>query len=160
MNEKIQIFLGYVSLQDGCPYVWGGKGETVLLDDEKLHRHGFGVNVFDCSGLVTRALREADGPDWRATRWANALCFGQRDGKGGWAIRPLETVETPEPGDLVFYGTPDHSSHVEVVMQDGRYFGAIGGHKGFTAPNAEKARVRYRLTARPDLIGFRRNPLR
>ncbi|WP_225888986.1 NlpC/P60 family protein [Myxococcus xanthus] len=39
-----------------APYRWGGKGER----DPST-----GQRVFDCSGLVTWALREVGGPDWR-----------------------------------------------------------------------------------------------
>jgi murein DD-endopeptidase len=144
---SIQAFLGYVSLQDGAPYVWGGK-ETHVFVDGALHRHAFGFNVFDCSGLVTCGIKAAGGKDMRASHSANVM----------WA--EWDEVEKPEAGDLVFYGMGSTATHVEVVMPDGRYFGALNGSRHTVIPNPEKARVRYRLTARPDLIGFRRNPLR
>lgn len=160
MSDKLQLFLGYVELQAGCPYVWGGKGEA-LWTKSGLHRHTFGGNVFDCSGLVTRGLKEAGGPDWRLMRGADSMWNGtKRSDSPGWMYEPLERTTTPLAGDLVFYGGPNKSTHVEVVMPDGRYFGAIGGDQHTVVPNALKARVRYRNTPRKDLLGFAVNPLR
>ncbi|WP_434301741.1 NlpC/P60 family protein [Corallococcus exiguus] len=38
------------------PYRWGAKGQRVPAD---------GPRLFDCSGLVTWALNQVGGPDWR-----------------------------------------------------------------------------------------------
>lgn len=159
MLPALAIFLGYVESQDGSPYVWGGKGEA-LWTKSGLHRHAFGLNVFDCSGLVTRALKEAGGPDWRLMRGADSLFNGTKRTDGTWMYQPLPRTKTPEAGDLVFYGSPNRSSHVEVLMPDGRYFGAMNGDQNTVVPNALKARVRYRTAPRKDLLGFAVNPLR
>lgn len=146
-EDPVKVFLGYLELQEGAPYIWGGRGETVWTE-KGLHRHAHGCNVFDCSGLITRALKEAGGKDWRATHNADVL----------W--RELEPVEKPEPGDLVFYGSLGRATHVEAVMPDGRYFGALNGGPHTLVANPSNARVRYRVKDRPDRLGFRCNPLR
>lgn len=144
---SLSAFLGFLETADGAPYVWGGRADR-LWSPQGLRRHEFGVDVFDCSGLVTCALKAAGGPDWRATHAADTM------------FKALEPVTKPEPGDLVFYGMGGTATHVEAVMSDGRYFGAIGGSRRSVIPRPERARVRYRVVARPDAIGFRRNPLR
>jgi cell wall-associated NlpC family hydrolase len=149
VKESIAAFLGYLQMHEGAPYVFGGNEMMLFVDPVVgLQRHAFGFPVFDCVGLPKCGLRAAGYKDIRATHNADSL----------W--KELEPVERPEPGDFVFYGMADHAAHIETVMQDGRYFGALNGSRHTVVPNAEKARVRYRLTARPDLIGFRKNPLR
>lgn len=145
--SAISVFLGYVETQDGAPYCWGGKDSHVFVDGA-LRRHAFGFPVFDCSGLVTCGIKAAGGPDMRGTHSANVM------------FKEFAKVETPEPGDLVFYGMQAHAAHVEIVTASGRYFGALNGSRHTVVPDATRARVRYRSAARPDFIGFRRNPLR
>ena len=119
--------------QEGKPYIWGAKGGT----------------CFDCSGLVTWAIREAGGPDWRMDHNCRAL----------W--KKLERTGTPQGDEvaLVFYGPPNAPNHVMLALGDGRVFGACGGNRDtvnlLTAARMG-AKVRYRPVAnyRHDLLGF------
>lgn len=118
-----------------APYVWCGKGP----------------DAFDCSGLVTWALREAGGPDLRATHDTHAL----------WLALP--PADAPLPGDLAFYGLgpdPHAVSHVMVLGPLGVVFGAAGGdHTTVSLVEAmrRRARVRVEPTAmyRPGFRGYR-----
>jgi murein DD-endopeptidase len=134
-------FLFYAFSKEGCSYLWDGKGP----------------NTFDCSGLITWALKAAGGPDWRYTHNAQVLAD------------VLEPCETMLPGEVLvaFYGKDwDHVGHVMVVVGDGRVYGACGGDSRCTtveksaARQGGGARVRFRGTPdyRPerDLLGFRR----
>ncbi len=122
----------------GVPYIWGGKSSTGI----------------DCSGLVTVALFDAGGPDWRSTRWSGRL------------HAELPSVDVLSPGDLVFYGPSETAiSHVMVHVAEGLLVGACGGDAGCRTLNEaarRKARVKFRHLAdyRPhDIRGFRRLPL-
>lgn len=122
----------------GIPYVFGGKSNQGL----------------DCSGLVTVALWEAGGPDWRLNYNTDRL----------WAELP--SVGDPMPGDLAFYGGSSDSDvdHVMVVGPLGMVFGACGGdHTTTTVSEAQRrhACVQFRevVLYRSDFRGFRRLPL-
>lgn len=130
------LFLARALSFIGTPYLWNGKTPT-------------GV---DCSGLVTLALWEAGGPDWRATHDSERL----------YAVLP--PVKSPLPGDLAFYGRPDDIDHVMVWLPLGLVFGACGGGRTTTSvaeANRVQARVKVResLHYRPDFQAFRSMPL-
>lgn len=129
----------------GAPYVWKGKGDVVWTP-AGLVRHAFGRPVFDCSGLVTTAILDAGGKDYRATHNA-ALMFAQ------W-----ERARDPEArGVLRFYGTTK-VSHVAISM--GRVNGvlevleAAGGDQLTTCPKPG-ACVRVGPELRRDYLGSR-----
>lgn len=143
---SVAKFLAAALKEEGTPYIWAGKGDAVVTP-KGLRPHGWSGHVFDCSGLVTWALKEAGWFDLRASHNANVLMH---------ELKPTEGE--PNAGDLCFYGIGDHATHVEILTEDGRKFGAIGGHKGTTQPEPGKC-VRFRKTDRFDLIAWRRNPL-
>lgn len=107
-------------------------------------------NTHDCSGTVTDALHQVTGVDLRGTHNAQKL------------HDECEPVETPEEGDLAFYGkSKDQISHVMVCLADGRVVGASGGNSKTTTPDIAKAsgaKVKYQTNPsyRKDLIGFGR----
>lgn len=83
----------------GTPYIWGGSNP----------RGGF-----DCSGLVVWVLQ----------------VFGLLPA-GDWTAHDLyrrfAETESPEPGDLVFYGIPKKVTHVMVCIGGDLCIGASGG---------------------------------
>ncbi len=118
----------------------------------KLYRWGAkGPDNFDCSGLVTAGLLELGLPDWRMTHNASRL------------FAELVPTDNPLPMDLVFYGQPEHVSHVVFFYGDGRILGACGGNQGTTTNAvalATGAAVKFRKSVnyRPDCRGFRKLP--
>lgn len=147
--SALQVFLGYLQTAADvrAPYIWQGKAD-MMWTPEGLRRHAHGMDVYDCSGLITCALKAAGGPDYRATHSADTM----------W--REFAPTNKPEAGDLVFYGTMGKATHIEAVTVSGAYIGAMNGGPHVVVPNPEAARVRLRTRAREDLIGFRANPLR
>ncbi len=124
----------------GTPYVWGGKSPAGI----------------DCSGVVTLALHQSFGPDWRKTHWTDKL----------WNELPVVPEMDALPGDLIFYGgkSAQDVAHVMVLGPLGIAFGASGGDSTCVSVQIARERgarvrayddVRYR----PDLRGFRRLPL-
>lgn len=123
----------------GCPYVWAGK-KDFLFDPVKLAlvpNPWRPARVFDCSGLVTVSLKDAGGPDWRASHSSGALrafCW------------PVPWPEL-QPGDLLFraghvgiYVSKSEASLANIVVLE-----AAGGDRSTTSPfiaEARKAEVR------------------
>lgn len=139
---RLENFLAEVLGLLGVPYLWGGKT-----------REGI-----DCSGVVTYALRHADGPDWRLTHNSDRL----------WTVLP--DAGELKPGVLVFYGRPGAGdnpvdpNHVMVHIVGGLVIGACDGDSSVTSPELAKARrawvkVRRRFDYRKDVLGFRELPL-
>lgn len=147
MSAVVQRFLEVVLAQEGAPYIWAGKGEYVAGK-----RHAFAYEngqprlVFDCSGLITWALRRCG--------WTPRVEFNAHRMWTTWV-----RVEKPQPGDIICYGTPEKCSHVEVVLEGGGTFGAIGGNSKTLQPSPG-AYVQHRLRPRKDVLGFVANPLR
>lgn len=137
--DPFEVLLKALSVE-GRPTVWGRKGPM----------------AFDCSGLVTWALRQAGGPDWRNTHNAQALAE---------LFQPMASVPAGAVA-LAFYGQGwERVKHVMFVCPDGRAYGACGATP--TVITVERAieighRVRYRSSAsyRTDLLGFRALTLR
>lgn len=133
-------FLECALAQEGKWYIWDSKGPA----------------FFDCSGLVTFAVKLAGGPDFRANYNSQKL----------W--NELEPLDMVQPGQvaLALYGADEHHvEHVMVVTGDGRVFGACGGRKSTTTLDEAKAlnaRVQYRPNAhyRSDFLGYRMLSLR
>lgn len=92
----IDTFLAVCRAQLGKPYVWGAAGP----------------NSFDCSGLVTYALREAGSTTGRL----NAQGFSQN---GSWP--KITNMAEMEPGDLIFYYNARRTKvgHVGVYIGNG-----------------------------------------
>ncbi|NVJ03095.1 C40 family peptidase [Myxococcus sp. AM009] len=143
-------FLALVLQQMNSPYRWNGKGETDVTT---------GQRVFDCSGLVTWALREVGGPDWRATHNTDLL----------WTdCAKVPAASELLPGDLVLYhslGKPADPEHVMVYVGAGVVVGASGGGPSTrTLADAAKADARVKTFAHLDyrarrMPGFRRLPV-
>lgn len=104
--------------------------------------HGFGFNIWDCSGLICGAILAAGGPDLRGSHNAQLL----HDGCGELAVNVAAT-----PGDLVFYGVPDGPErrrivHVVMWLAGGHCISADGATWGVsTLEQARAARCKVRL---------------
>lgn len=147
MSPAVDRFLALAVSQEGAPYIWAGKGEYVA-GRRHTHKdaHGVPLLVFDCSGLVTWCLRRLG---WHSRVEMNAHRM--------WTL--WRRTNKPQSGDLILYGKPSLCSHVEIVMPDGRFFGAMGGGSKTTSPTAI-AKVQYRWKPRADVLGCVINPLR
>ncbi|NBD11313.1 NlpC/P60 family protein [Corallococcus sp. Z5C101001] len=127
------------------PYRWNGKGQRASPE---------GPRLFDCSGLVTWALHQVGGPDWRVTHNTDSL----------WsACSPVASASDLLPGDLVLYGKGGDPDHVMVHVGAGVVVGASGGSsKTLTLEDAAAAGAKVksftRVEYRPDVLGFRRLP--
>lgn len=153
--EPIRAYLNCLLNQQGFPYTWpteqnrySGKGLPGCL--YPLGR--------DCSGTVSFALRGAGDlidrrADWNAEKYATECA----------------KTDAPEAGDLVVYVSPlGRAVHIETVMEDGRFYGAIGAGSECTSPVIAMSRkppacVQYRERPYPLAHGraeFRVNPLR
>ncbi|WP_194921919.1 C40 family peptidase, partial [Catenulispora rubra] len=93
-SAVIAKVLAYARAQLGVPYEWGGNGPA----------HGQG---FDCSGLVQAAYAAA----------GVALPRVATDQYHAGRILPPGTPL--QPGDLVFFGSPQFAHHVGIYMGDG-----------------------------------------
>ena len=86
----------------GMPYIWGG-------DDS--------IAGFDCSGMVIEILKSV----------------GKLPRDGDWTAHSLykmfqaRIVTMPHAGCLVFWGSSDHITHIEMMLDDLRTIGASGG---------------------------------
>lgn len=133
----------------GCLYLWQGKGHE-LWTPNGLKSNGLGIPAYDCSGLVTCALHDAGGPDWRATHNAAAL----------WqALRPADSAGAF--GVLRFYGGA-RVSHVALSLGNDLVLEAGGGDQTTTSleiARRQGARVRVVFDGRRDLMGARLLPL-
>ena len=99
-DERARIAIATAKAQLGLPYVWGGNGPTN------------GDAGFDCSGLTTFSYRAAGVS---LPRTAHTQYYAG----------PRVTEGTPlQPGDLVFYGTPQFVHHVGMYLGDGRMINA------------------------------------
>lgn len=115
MNDAEQrLAAQYAIRQAGKPYIWGGKGEFIW-GPLGLERHQWYTRVYDCSGLVTCALRYATGIDNRASWAANdiyLLCARE---------------EFPRLSSVACYGRSGHCTHVMLHLAEGLVIGANGG---------------------------------
>lgn len=106
-------FLKVVTAQIDKPVVWAQRGP----------------DAFDCSGLVTWAMKRAGGPD--LTQTDNAQMLHDKTRELG-----ASQTEQPLPGDLAFYGVYEkmadlselkvHIVHVAVVDEFGGVISADG----------------------------------
>ncbi len=134
---------------EGQPYCWPDKsnnysGKGLETSDRK--------DCHDCSGTVTDGLYIASDRklDLRSTVNAQGL------------YNISTKIQVPSEGDLAFYGKgPSSVSHVMVVMDGQRVYGASGGnHTTLTLQDALKANafVRYEKSYkyRADFVSFGR----
>lgn len=145
--------LAWCLKHEGAPYTWGAKGD--------LHPNGkISVPCFDCSGFVTAGITACGLP---------SIChkcnLGLRSFHGAQRIMDeWEPTTTPHALDVALYGRPGHANHVMFVWGDGRVYGASGGNSSTTSPQVAArigACVKFKPSAgyRPDLLGYRVNPL-
>jgi len=142
VDRLVDAALKYIN----CPYVWRGKG-PVLWSMTGPVAHPFLGNVFDCSGLWTRALLDAGGPNWTMTHSTETLRqSGEREyPPGGY-------------GTFHFFGRNGKATHVELCLDHGLFFGAAGGDETTTAPKAG-AFVMIHRVRRMDFLEAVRLPL-
>jgi len=94
------------TLAEANTYLWGG---TVGPD-------------YDCSGLVQSAFAAAG-------IWLPRDAYLQERFCQPVAVRPGQT-QLLEPGDLIFFGTPQRCTHVGLHLGDGRYLHSSGREHG------------------------------
>jgi cell wall-associated NlpC family hydrolase len=123
--------LGAAVRKVGSPYIWNGKGE--LRTGTVNGIPGIGYHGYDCSGLVTSSMREAGGPDLRATHNAQKL-FDE-----GQVTDALNSIR------LAFFGKKNDDgsvnvSHVTIEFgSDANFFTveSAGGGPTTTEPSPE-----------------------
>ncbi len=110
-SSKTQNFINKALSKQGTPYVFGAAGP----------------DKFDCSGLVSWALKEAGVSGGRAT------ARGLQDRYKGSAVKK----EDLKPGDLVFFWSPNdrgipkgQATHVEIYLGDGKTMGTDSPKEG------------------------------
>lgn len=148
--SRAQDLIRWALRRVGAPYLWAGKGRLKWTVNGMV-QHGLGVDVYDCSGLVTCGLDAIGGPDWRATHSAGAL----------WrALEPCPRAE--EFGSLKFYGpAPGAVSHVAICLGNSLVLEAGGGDRSTTSLTIaarQGARVRVVFDGRRDYLGARMLP--
>lgn len=111
-NSKTKKFIDLALSKQGTPYVFGAAGP----------------DKFDCSGLVSWALKEAGVSGGRTT------ARGLQERYAGSAITKKEDLK---PGDLVFFhssntrGIPKgKASHVEIYLGNGKTMGTDSPKEG------------------------------
>ena len=113
-------------------YLWGG---TLGPD-------------FDCSGLVQTAFAQVG-------LWLPRDAYLQERFCQAVALRPGET-SLLEPGDLIFFGSPQRCTHVGLHLGEGRYLHSSGREHGrnglgiddLNPRNSDPVATHYRLTLR------------
>jgi murein DD-endopeptidase len=127
-----QRFVAAVESLLGKPVMWAQKGP----------------DVFDCSGSVTYALKQAGGQDLRHTHNAQALFD---------ASRALVVGELPISGDLIFYGhDKGNITHVAVYAADGGVISADGATSHITDLRVASANPANRVR-RHASVNYRRD---
>lgn len=103
-NEKVGRFIEIAKAQQGKPYVFGAAGP----------------DKFDCSGLVSYALKQAGVNIGRMTA----------DGYMQHFKNSRVSREDLKPGDLLFFHSPNdrgipagHATHVEIYLGNGMSMG-------------------------------------
>lgn len=111
-SPKTKKFIDLALAQQGKPYVFGAAGP----------------NAFDCSGLVSWALKQAGVKGGRTT------AAGLQDRYKSTAITRKEDLR---PGDLVFFWSPNNrgiprgkASHVEIYLGNGKTMGTDSPREG------------------------------
>jgi len=103
IREKIPdiIAFTYHAMNQTNEYLWGG---TVSPN-------------YDCSGLMQGAFQSVG-------IWLPRDAYQQED-----FVQKIEMTEL-QPGDLVFFGTPQKATHVGLYLGDGRYIHSSGKDQG------------------------------
>lgn len=155
MTPFTRAVVGYALKQVGKPYIWAGRGDYVIRELKKVPTSVIGVdggNVYDCSGLVTDAIRAASGVDLRLNWNADRL----------WRALPVVDAETDDGDDdfrLRFYGPKGgRASHIAIALGNGLVIEAAGGDsKTLTYKDAvlSGASVFVHFETRTDVLGNR-----
>ena len=155
MTPFTRAVVGWALKQVGKPYIWAGRGDYVLRDGKRVSTAAVGVDgglVFDCSGLVTAAIKAASGVDLTLNWNADRL----------WRQLPVADEETDDGDDnyrLRFYGPKQGpASHVAITLGNGLIIEAAGGDsKTLTYKDAlmSGACVAVRFETRVDVKGNR-----
>ena len=155
MTPFTRAVVGWALKQVGKPYIWAGRGDYVLRDGKRVSTAAVGVDgglVFDCSGLVTAAIKAASGVDLTLNWNADRL----------WRQLPVADEETDDGDDnyrLRFYGPKQGpASHVAITLGNGLIIEAAGGDsKTLTYKDAlmSGACVAVRFETRTDVKGNR-----
>lgn len=105
---RLQAVLGFALAAETQPnrYLWGGS----LGPD------------YDCSGLVQTAFASQG-------IWLPRDAYLQERFCRPVAVRPGDTALL-QPGDLIFFGTPQRCTHVALHLGDGRYLHSSGPSHG------------------------------
>lgn len=151
MSLSIEAVIAAAQRYAGCPYVWRGKGRE-LWSPKGLARHEWIGHVFDCSGLIGQAIKDAGGPDLRATHSAQSY-FDH------FPVAELADAR----GVLRLYGeSPERVTHVALCLglTGGQVIvieAAGGGHRTINPMIAAEqgARVRSGPERRRDYLGSR-----
>lgn len=138
----------------GAPYVWGGHGMELWAANGMVPHAFGGVDVFDCSGLVTTTLWRIGSVDWRRSHNAQYL------------YEACAPTPDRQPLALRFYGPSVLDvRHVAVNIaawgkSDVLKIEAAGGGRETTAPRSPlgNARVMVRLENRADFLCARSLP--
>lgn len=158
LSASVRTFVAWGLSVAGAPYIWAGKGHQLLTRDGKVVNTAdqFGREtpfVFDCSGLVTWALRTAGGPELRFTHTAQML----------WNMSESPAGK-PVLGRLRFYGKGEADiTHVSILLAHEPGFPALildasGGGPATLTPLdalAADAKVWVHYEARRDFVGER-----
>lgn len=155
MSPFSRAVVAFALKQLGLPYIWAGRGDFVLRDGLKKPATVAGVDggrVYDCSGLVTDAIRAGGGPDLRVNWNADRL----------WRALPTIDEETADDDDdfrLRFYGTKGGAAtHVALTLGNGLVIEAAGGDsRTLTYRDAvlAGAAVGCHFESRKDVLGTR-----
>lgn len=127
--------------QMGIPYIWGGR------DPDK---------GLDCSGAITACVVECGyAPKSFLNNTADSL------------YRMCKSVSESDAkaGDLAFYGSRFHVTHVMMCVGDGRLIGASGGGRDTTSEavaKAQNAKVKIVPAGKrsKDFVGYGRLPFK
>jgi cell wall-associated NlpC family hydrolase len=105
-------------------YVYGGgRGPGVTL-------FGPEPREFDCASFVTLSYKEAGLPDPSGQNY-NPIGTTQT------MIENMKKTSNPQPGDLAFFGTLTHTTHVNIVVGGGRSISMGGEGDPSEGPTAQ-----------------------
>ena len=154
MDKELLDFLEYVESKVGCPYMWGGNGETLYdivakyasgksQSDEKtvkmlgfMEDHGIkDTQFFDCSGLGVKWLLEHDKIDHDTTA------------AGLYRLCTPITEKEVTTGCWCFLKNDNGIYHIGYLVDDNTVVHAFNQEKGVIK---EKRTARKWIYARPD----------
>ena len=154
INARRLQFCQWALQQLDATVLMSAKGDFWVDPRGQVQRLGIGDQpVFDCSGLVTCAIRAVIGKDHRDTHNAQRL----------WDEMPA--VTEPEPGDLGFFGSDAKNViHVVISLSGGHVLSADGATRAVSTLAGARARgAKVRVHQRVEFyrsapfLGWKRN---